>query len=175
MVVTTFDDDRGKPAAVPRILVDADACPVKDEIYKVAFRRKTPVVIVSNSFLRTPDHPLVDRVAVGTGFDAADDHIAGQANGATIVVTADILLADRCLKAGATVIAPNGKPFTTDSIGTAVATRAIMADLRAGGDQIGGPPAFTKADRSRFLSALDEAVVRLERQAALRQTGLRNT
>ena len=171
---TTTDGRRTIPAAM-RILVDADACPVKDEVYKVAFRRNAPVVVVSNSFLRTPDHPLVDRVVVGDGFDAADDHIAGQADARTIIVTADILLADRCLKAGATVIAPNGKPFTHDSIGAAVATRAIMADLRAGGDQIGGPPPFTKADRSRFLSALDEVLVRLARAAARPQTGLRNS
>ena len=103
---------------------------------------------------------------VGAGFDAADDWIAEAAGPATVVVTADILLADRCLKAGAAVIAPNGKPFTASSIGAAVATRAIMADLRSGmGEGIGGPPPFAKTDRSRFLSALDEALVRLKRQA----------
>ena len=150
-------------SAGPRILVDADACPVKEEIYKVAFRRGTPVTLVSNSYLRIPDHPLIDRVVVGDGFDAADDHIAGRAAAGTIVVTADILLAERCLKGGAVVIGPNGKPFTDNSIGLAVATRAVMADLRAGGDQIGGPAPFSKTDRSRFLSALDEALVRLER------------
>jgi uncharacterized protein len=146
-----------------RILVDADACPVKDEIYKVAFRHQVGVVIVSNSFLRVPDHPLLERKVVDAGYDAADDWIAGQANSNAIAVTADILLADRCLKAGAAVIAPNGKPFTLDSIGAAIATRAIMADLRAGGDAIGGPPPFSKGDRSRFLSALDAALVRLKR------------
>ena len=146
-----------------RILVDADACPVKEEIYRVAFRHAVPVMIVSNSRIRVPEHPLVERVIVSDRFDAADDWIAEAADGRSIVVTADILLADRCLKAGATVIAPTGKPFTTGSIGAAVATRAIMADLRAGGDQIGGPPPFGKADRSRFLSALDEALVRLRR------------
>lgn len=148
----------------PRILVDADACPVKEEVYKVAFRRHTPVTLVSNSYLRAPDHPLIARVTVGDGFDAADDHIAARADPKTVVITADILLADRCLKAGATVIGPNGKPFTDSSIGMAVATRAVMADLRAGGDQIGGPPPFSRADRSRFLSALDESLVRLERR-----------
>lgn len=146
-----------------RILVDADACPVKDEIYKVAWRLEVPVTIVSNSHLRVPAHPLVDRVVVGDGFDAADDWIAEASGPATLVVTADILLADRCLKAGATVLAPNGKPFTTSSIGGAIATRAIMADLRAGGDQIGGPRPFSKADRSNFLQALDAALVRLAR------------
>jgi len=100
---------------------------------------------------------------VSDGFDAADDWIAEAADGAAIVVTADILLADRCLKAGATVLAPNGKPFTAGSIGGAIATRAIMADLRAGGEQIGGPPPFGKADRSAFLQALDSAINRLRR------------
>jgi uncharacterized protein len=146
-----------------RILVDADACPVKDEIYKVAWRHEVPVTIVSNSWLRVPDHPLIERVVVSDGFDAADDWIAEAADAKALVVTADILLADRCLKAGATVLAPNGKPFTTSSIGAAIATRAIMADLRAGGDQIGGPRPFGKADRSAFLQALDTAVVRLKR------------
>ena len=147
----------------PRILVDADACPVKDEIYRVAWRHDVPVTIVSNSHLRVPDHPLVDRVVVSDGFDAADDWIAEAASPATIVITADILLADRALKAGAVVIAPNGKPFTLSSIGSAIAKRAIMADLRAGGDQLGGPAPFAKADRSRFLSALDEAIGRMKR------------
>ena len=152
-----------------RILVDADACPVKEEIYKVAFRMGVPVVVVSNSRMRLPEHPLVSRMVVSDSFDAADDWIAGECDSASdwacIVITADILLADRCLKAGATVLAHNGKPFTTASIGSAVATRAIMADLRAGGDVIGGPAPFSKADRSRFLSALDEALVRLARSA----------
>lgn len=145
------------------ILVDADACPVKEEIYKVAFRHDIPVFVVSNSPIRVPAHPLIERVVVGSGFDAADDWIAARVAAKSVVITADILLADRCLKAGGVVIAPNGKPFTDNSIGTAIATRAIMADLRAGGDAIGGPPPFAKADRSRFLSALDEALVRLAR------------
>jgi uncharacterized protein YaiI (UPF0178 family) len=138
---------------------------VKEEIYKVAFRHGAAVRIVSNSYLRVPDHPLVERVTVGAGFDAADDWIAERAGPRTVVVTGDILLADRCLKAGAAVIGPNGRPFTAASIGAAVATRAIMADLRAGMDGPGGGPApFAKADRSRFLSALDEALVRLGRR-----------
>jgi len=151
---------------MPRILVDADACPVKDEIYKVAWRREVPVAIVSNQRIRVPDHPLIERVTVSDAFDAADDWIAQAAGPGTVVVTADILLADRALKAGAIALAPTGKPFTTASIGAAVATRAIMSDLRAGGDQIGGPRPFAKEDRSRFLSALDEALVRLARTAA---------
>ncbi len=146
-----------------RILVDADACPVKDEVHRVAQRRKVPVSVVSNSPFRVPTGPLVERVVVSGGFDAADDWIAERASPRTVVVTADILLADRCLKAGATVIGNNGRPFTPASIGSAIATRAIMADLRAGGDVVGGPAPFAKADRSRFLQALDEALVRLER------------
>jgi len=149
-----------------RILVDADACPVKDEIYKVALRHKVPVSIVSNSPFRIPRHELVHRVMVSDGFDAADDWIAEHADANTVVITADILLAERCLKAGASVIGNNGKPCTMDSIGSAIATRAIMADLRAGADGItGGPPPFSKADRSRFLSALDEVLVKLRRRA----------
>ncbi|HEX6377384.1 MAG TPA: YaiI/YqxD family protein [Allosphingosinicella sp.] len=148
----------------PLILVDADACPVKEEIYKVAFRHEAAVRIVSNAYLRVPAHPLIERVTVGAGFDAADDWIAERAGPGTVVVTGDILLADRCLKAGAAVLGPNGKPFTAASIGTAVATRAIMADLRAGMDGPGGGPGpFAKVDRSRFLSALDAALVRLKR------------
>ncbi len=148
-----------------RILVDADACPVKDEIYKVAFRHEVPVTIVSNAIIRIPAHPLVTRAIVSDAFDAADDWIVERANGRAIVVTGDILLADRCLRLGATVIAPTGKPFTTSSIGAAIATRAIMADLRAGGDVVGGPAPFAKTDRSRFLSALDVALVKLKRAA----------
>ena len=138
-------------AATPaRILVDADACPVKDEVYRVAFRRGVAVRVVSNVHLRVPDHALVERVVVSDSFDAADDWIAETAGAKDVVVTGDILLADRCLKAGAT-------------IGGALATRSIMADLRVGGDIVGGPAPFTKADRSRFLQALDEALVRLVR------------
>jgi len=108
-----------------RILVDADACPVKDEVYRVAFRRKVAVRVVSNSRMRVPDHPLVERVVVSDAFDAADDWIAAEADAGTVVITGDILLADRCLKAGATVIGHNGKPFTAAGIGSAIATRAI--------------------------------------------------
>src|SRR5687768_7046586 len=148
------------------ILVDADACPVKDEIYRVAERHQVPVSVVSNAPFRVPTGPLVERVVVSGSFDAADDWIAERADPRSVVVTADILLADRCVKAGATVLAPTGKPFTRASIGGAVATRAIMADLRAGADGLmGGPKPFAKADRSRFLQALDGALVRLGRGA----------
>ena len=150
--------------STPHILVDGDACPVKEEIYKVAFRHEVPVTVVTNSFLRIPQHPLLTRITVSDGFDAADDWIAEKADAKSVVITADILLADRCLKAGATVLAPTGKPFTTASIGSAIAVRAIMADLRAGGDQIGGAAPFSKNDRSRFLQALDTALVALKRR-----------
>ena len=156
--------DRGPlMASAVAILVDADACPVKEEVYRVAYRLNVPVTIVSNAHLRVPQHPLIARVVVNDGFDAGDDWIVAHASDATVVVTADILLADRCLKLGATVISPAGKSFTTSSIGNAVAVRAIMADLRAGGDRIGGPPPFSKEDRSRFLSALDQALGKLLR------------
>ena len=150
------------PGASPvRILVDADACPVKDEVYKVAWRREVPVTVVSNSPIRVPDHALIERVVVSDRFDAADDWIVEAADVKTVVITGDILLADRCLKKGATVIGPNGKPFTAASIGGAIATRAIMADLRAGAGVTSGPAPFARADRSRFLQALDEALVLL--------------
>ena len=150
--------------ATLRILVDADACPVKDEVYKVAWRRAVAVSVVSNSAFRVPEHPLIERIVVSDGFDAADDWIAERADAGAVVITGDILLADRCLKRGAVVIAHNGRPFTPASIGGAIATRAIMADLRVGANGLtGGPAPFAKADRSRFLEALDEALVRLGR------------
>jgi uncharacterized protein len=145
------------------ILVDSDACPVREEVYKVAERHQVPVTIVANSYLRIPNDPLFSRVVVNDKFDAADDWIAERAGPATVVVTSDILLAERCVKTGAAVLAPNGKPFTENSIGMSVATRAIMADLRAGVGQTSGPPPFTNADRSSFLSALHTALVRLKR------------
>jgi uncharacterized protein len=147
-----------------RILVDADACPVKEEIYKVAFRHSVAAVIVANSYFRIPDHALITKQIVSDGFDAADDWIAETANVQSVVITNDILLADRCLKAGATVLGNNGKAFTSNSIGAAIATRAIMADLRAGvGEGIGGPAPFSKADRSSFLQALDQVLIKLLR------------
>jgi uncharacterized protein len=148
-----------------RILIDGDACPVKDEIYRVAWRHEVPVTLVSNARIRIPDHPLISRMVVSDAFDAADDWIAEQADAQSVVVTADILLAERCLKLAATVISPNGKPFESASIGAAVATRALMDHLRVGGDVVGGPPPFRKEDRSRFLSTLDSVLVRLKKTA----------
>lgn len=147
------------------ILVDADACPVKEEIYKVAFRYEIPVTLVANAPIRIPKHELISRVTVNDGYDAADDYVAENACGNSIIITADILLAERCLKAGAVVISPTGKPFTADSIGSAITARALMADLRAGASDIsGGPAPFRKEDRSRFLSVLDETLVRMTRK-----------
>ena len=147
------------------IYIDADACPVREETYKVARRHAVPVTVVSNSFLRVPPEPLIKFVAVSNSFDAADDYIAERADALTIVITSDILLAERCLKANAAVLASNGKAFTKDSIGGAIATRAIMADLRAGADMpnIGGPPPFTHKDRSKFLESLHKTIEKLKR------------
>ena len=146
------------------ILVDADACPVKEEIYRVAERHRAHVRVVSNSPFRVSVSERVKRVMVGDGFDAADDWIADHAGPRSVVVTADILLAERCLQSGARVLKHDGREYDTASIGSAVATRAIMADLRAGMDGIGGgPPPFGKADRSRFLQALDRVLVGMGR------------
>jgi uncharacterized protein YaiI (UPF0178 family) len=143
--------------------VDADACPVKAEIYRVAGRHGVKVFVVSNSFLNIPQDPLIERVVVSSGFDAADDWIAERARRGSVVITADIPLAHRCVTAGADVIGPTGKPFTQASIGMALATRNLMEDLRAMGDVTGGPKPFSARDRSAFLSALDLAIVRLKR------------
>lgn len=147
------------------IYIDADACPVREEAYKISLRHNVPTWVVSNSYMRILEHPLINRKIVSDGFDAADDYIAENAGSKSIVITSDILLAERCLKVGSIVIAPNGKPFTPDSIGSAIAVRAIMADLRAGvgSENLGGPPPFKQADRSRFLEVLHESVVKLKR------------
>jgi uncharacterized protein len=201
---STASNDLAPPDGAVTILVDADACPVKEEIYRVAERHGAHVRVVSNQMFRVPVSARVKRVVVydpgsqgepqgrppagrlgrkpsdadasrpapeGPKYDAADDWIAEHAGPRTLVVTGDILLADRALKAGATVLAHNGKPFDVGSIGGAVATRAIMADLRAGmdgplGASGGGPPPFRKEDRSRFLQALDRELVRLGRAYA---------
>ena len=145
------------------IYIDADACPVKAETYRVAERYGVRTFVVSNAFLAVPQNPLIERVVVGSGFDAADDWIAERARRGTIVVTADVPLASRCVKAGADVIGPTGRPFTESSVGMALATRNLMEDLRASGAITGGPKPFSAKDRSAFLSALDLAVVRLRR------------
>jgi uncharacterized protein YaiI (UPF0178 family) len=145
------------------IYIDADACPVKDEAYRVAGRHGLKTFVVSNSYINVPRDPSIERVVVAAGMDAADDWIAERAARGDVVVTADIPLASRCVKAGADVIAPNGRPFTEDSIGMTLATRNLMADLRSAGAVTGGPAPFSPRDRSTFLSALDRAIVRLKR------------
>lgn len=150
-----------------RIFIDADACPVKDEVYKVARRYGLKAFVVSNSFIQVPRDPLIEQVVVDAGPDIADDWIAQQARAGDIAVTADIPLAERCLKAGALVIGPTGRPFTPDSIGSALASRAVGEHLRSIGAVTRGPAPFGPADRSRFLSALDEAVHKGRRIAAL--------
>lgn len=145
------------------IHVDADACPVKPEIYRVAERHRIKVFVVANSYLNVPREPWIERVTVSDGFDAADDWIAERARKGAIVITADIPLASRCIKAGAEVIGPTGKPFTEASIGMALATRDMMEDLRASGLVSGGPAPFSPRDRSAFLQALDLAIQRLKR------------
>ncbi|MEZ5764346.1 MAG: YaiI/YqxD family protein [Xanthobacteraceae bacterium] len=146
-----------------RIYIDADACPVKDEIYKVAARHAVPVTVVAGGFIRVPQDPMIERVAAGPGMDAADDWIVARADALSIVVTADIPLASRCVKAGAQAIAPNGRAFTEDSIGMTLAVRNLMHDLRSTGDVTGGPAPFKPSDRSAFLSALDQAIRRARR------------
>jgi uncharacterized protein YaiI (UPF0178 family) len=145
------------------IYVDADACPVKAEIYKVAERHGLKVFVVANSPIAIPREPWIERVTVAGGMNVADDWIAERVSRGDVVVTTDIPLADRCVKAGADVISPTGKAFTESSIGMALATRNLMEDLRSAGAITGGPRPFSPRDRSAFLSALDLAIVRLKR------------
>ena len=156
-------EDQKQPAAI-RIFVDADACPVKPEIYRVAERYGLKVFVVANSFMNVPRTDMIERVIVAEGPDAADDWIVERVTASDIVITADIPLAGRCVKKGATVIGPTGKPFTEDSIGMALATRDLLTDLRSAGATTRGPPPLTRQDISRFLSALDLAVTRLKRK-----------
>jgi uncharacterized protein YaiI (UPF0178 family) len=146
------------------IYVDGDACPVKDEIYRVAGRHEVPVIVVANTWMRLPEQAGVRLEVVSSGFDAADDWIVDQAGVGDLVVTADIPLADRCLKKGAFVLGPKGEPFTEDNIGTAMVSREMTADMRAMGMISGGPAPFQKKDRGIFLQALDTAVVRLKKR-----------
>src|SRR5277367_5490600 len=154
------------PLSPMRIYVDADACPVKDEIYRVAVRHRVHVNVVAGNFIRVPQDPLIERIAAGPGMDAADDWIAERATKGDIVITSDIPLASRCVKAGCEVIAPNGKPFTEQSIGMTLAVRNLMTDLRSTGEVTGGPKSFASRDRSAFLSALDQTIRRIQRQQA---------
>ena len=147
-----------------QIFIDADACPVKDEVYRVAARYGLTTTVVSNSFIAIPPSKLIARMIVDAGPDVADDWIAERCEPGDIVVTNDIPLAERVLKAGGAAIAPNGRPFTADSIGSALASRAIGEHIRSMGEVTGGPRPFAPADRSRFLQALDEAVNREKRR-----------
>ena len=157
------------PAAKPIILyVDADACPVKQEVYRVAERflargTRLKVVVVSNSPIAVPREDYVERVVVGSGMDEADNYIAERAGPGSVVITADVPLAARAVKAGAETIGPNGKPFTEDAIGMTLATRNLMSDLRSAGEVTSGPKPFLPQDRSRFLSGLDAVLTRLTR------------
>jgi uncharacterized protein YaiI (UPF0178 family) len=168
------------PAIV--IYIDADACPVKGEVYRVAERHGIRVVVVSNSPIAIPHEyliggrvdaepvstsagrPFIERAVVAAGMDKADDYIADRAANGVIVITADVPLAARVVKAGAIAIAPTGKPFTDASIGMALATRNLMDQLRSAGEITGGPKAFSRQDRSAFLQSLDREIVRLKRQ-----------
>jgi uncharacterized protein YaiI (UPF0178 family) len=150
------------------IYIDADACPVKAEVYRVAERHglkgtALKVFVVSNSPIAVPRDAMIERVVVGGGMDEADNWIAERAGRGDVVITADVPLASRCVKTGATVLAPNGKPFSEDSIGMTLATRNLMDSLRSAGEITGGPRPFAPRDRSNFLSALEQALVRLKR------------
>ena len=150
----------------PTIYIDADACPVKAEVYRVAERYGLKVYVVSNFYLGVPRNPRIELVVVSDSFDAADDWIAERARPGDIVITADIPLADRSLRAGAAVIGNTGVPFTTASIGMAMANRELLSNLRAMGEVTGGPKPMSQRDRSRFLSALDEAIQKARRKRA---------
>ena len=146
------------------IFVDADACPVKPEVYRVASRYRLDVTLVANSWMRVPNERWIALEVVEDGFDAADDWIVEHVQPYDIVVTADIPLASRCIEQGARVIGPTGKPFTEDNIGEAVATRDLLSELRSAGEITGGPPPLRPRDRSRFLQRLDEVIQSIRRE-----------
>jgi len=145
------------------VYIDADACPVKQEVYRVAGRYRLEVTLVTNSWMRTPDQQWITLELVGNGSDAADDWIVENVQPDDIVITADIPLADRCLKKGASVIGSTGKPFTEANIGDAVATRDLLSELRGAGEITGGPSPLTQRDRSRFLQQLDQVIQSIRR------------
>jgi uncharacterized protein len=149
------------------IFIDADACPVKTEVYRVAARYRLNVTLVANSWMRIPKDQRIRLEVVKGGFDAADDWIAEHVHSDDIVVTADILLASRCLKKGARVIGTTGKPFTDNSIGDVVATRDLLSELRSAGMLTDGPPPLTNRDQSRFLQQLDEAIQSIRHKHAV--------
>ena len=151
-------------AAAPHLYVDADACPVKPEVFRVAERHSLHVTLVAGAWMRIPADERIHLEVVDQGFDAADDWIAEHVQAGDVVVTADIPLASRCLAKGAAAIGTSGRPFTSENIGDAMATRALLSDLRGAGEMTKGPAAFTPRDRSRFLQALEDAI-----QASLRR------
>ena len=152
------------------IFVDADACPVKPEVYRVASRYGLDVTLVANSWMRVPNEQRIVLEVVKDGFYAADDWIVEHVQSHDIVITADIPLASRCLKQGACVIGPTGKPFTENNIGQAVATRDLLSGLRDAGEITGGPPPLKKSDRSRFLQQLDNEIQSIRRQHPFNST-----
>ena len=146
------------------VFVDADACPVKEEVYRVASRYGLAVTLVANSWMRVPNERRIALKIVEDGFDAADDWIVEHVEADDIVITADIPQARRCLKKGARVIGPTGRSYTENNIGQAVATRDLLSELRGAGEITGGPPPLKKSDRSRFLQQLDEAIQSIRRK-----------
>lgn len=152
------------------IFVDADACPIKQEVYRVASRYCLHVTLVANAWMRVPDEQWIVLEVVEDGFDAADDWIVEHVQSHDIVVTADIPLASRCLKEGARVIGSTGRPFTEENIGEAVATRDLLSDLRDTGEITGGPPPLTKRDRSRFLQEFDAVIQSIRRKHPFNST-----
>jgi uncharacterized protein YaiI (UPF0178 family) len=156
-----------RQVSVTKIYIDADGCPVKEEVYRVAERYKLPVVLVANKRMNFPANPLFEMAVVTGAFDAADDWIVENSQPNDIVVTADILLADRCVKKSVYVLGPRGVEFTAENIGSAVATRELMKDLREMGEVSGGPPPMDRKARSRFLARLDEIIQSLKRRGAL--------
>ena len=152
------------------IFLDADSCPVKNEVYRVAKRYRLNVILVANSWMRIPSEQWLTLEVVTDKFDAADDWIVEHVQPQDIVVTADILLASRCVKEGARVIGPNGKPFTENNIGQAIASRELLSELRAAGEITGGPPPLKKRDRSRFLQKLDDVIQSIRREYPIDST-----
>lgn len=150
-----------------KIYIDGDACPVKDEVYRVAERYQIAVVVVSNQYINLPIHPLITMEVVTGGFDAADDWIVNRAEACDIVITADILLADRCVKKSARVLGHKGHEFTEDNVGSAVAHRELMQNLRHMGETKGGPSPMDKKARSQFLGTLDQIIQSLKKAGKL--------
>lgn len=156
------------PSRIPELFVDADACPVKDETFRVAARWKAKTYVVANSWMRIPDDPLIERVVVAQGANVADDWIAERVGPGSVVVTNDVPLADRCVKAGARVVAPSGRVFDAASIGMALATRDLMEDLRSAGQTTGGPRPFGPRERQAFLQSMEREMRRAAQDPARR-------